>query len=258
MQKARSIVGIALTIMLTMIAQPRCVWACDCSVPAFSDASNGAVAIFAGRVENIRDRPSINAVAVTFSPSTVWKGTLPPTVVVLTSPHGPSCGYEFQERQEYLVYARPAGTTILYAGPTTGLEASSCGRTQPLADATADLAALGDGQAPATDMAETPQPPVLPNTSGQIEPPALLSARTRRGRRTRRSGRGIDGLHHAQANRLIRTICATQNPPFSPGKFPQFRSTAPRTTWCCVMRRSARRSRSDLALRTWRCRCNAH
>jgi hypothetical protein len=161
------------------MVQPRCVWACDCDVPSVSEASEQAAAIFAGRVIDVAVPSgtyisSADTVTVTFAVATAWKGGVQSTVTLATLRSEISCGYEFQEGQEYLVYARPAGTTLLYARPAnTTFEVSFCSRTHPLADATADLAALGEGQTPIANATQTPQPSMLPNTSGEIQSPAL-------------------------------------------------------------------------------------
>ncbi len=103
-------------------------------------------------------------------------GKAQPTITVVTARWEPSCGYEFQQGQEYLVYARTVDATLVPKQPANiVLQTGLCSRTQPLAEATQDLAALGDGQTPAAITAETPQPSVLPNTSGEIEAPALDS-----------------------------------------------------------------------------------
>ena len=178
MQKARSILGIALTIMLASMVQPRCVWACDCDAPSIADASDGAVAIFAGEVTAVvpsaQEISSATFVAVTFAVSRVWKGAAQPTITITTARWEPSCGYEFQKGQEYLVYARAVDTTLVpKQRANIVLQTGFCSRTQPLADATADLAALGERQAPTATTAQIPQPSMLPDTSGEVEQPAL-------------------------------------------------------------------------------------
>jgi len=165
--------------MVTTVVQPRCVWACDCAIPPFSDASDGAAAIFAGEVTAVvpsaQESSNATSVTVTFAVSRVWKGSAEPTITVTTAPKSPSCGgYEFQQGQEYLVYARAVDATLVPKQPANiVLQTELCSRTQPLADATADLAALGDGQAATANMAETPQPSTLPSTAGEIEAPAF-------------------------------------------------------------------------------------
>lgn len=168
-----------LAAILITVVQPRCVWACDCDAPPIADARNGAVAIFAGEVTAVvpsaQEISSATSVAVTFAVSRVWKGAAQPTITITTARWEPSCGYKFQEGQEYLVYARAVDAALLVPKQPANivLRTKQCSRTQPLAEAAKDLAALGDGQAPTGSTTETPQPSVLPNTSGEIEVPAL-------------------------------------------------------------------------------------
>lgn len=179
MANVRRVFVVLICATLLLATDARCAWACDCDVPPAAAAIDGSAAIFAGEVTSLRGLgPNVSGastLAVTFAVSRVWKGDMQPTTTIFTAAGGtPICGYEFEEGQEYLVYARLAGTTLRYTQPITGLEVSFCSRTQPLANATADLAALGDGQAPASAaIAKTPQPSALPNTSGEIEAPAL-------------------------------------------------------------------------------------
>jgi LPXTG-motif cell wall-anchored protein len=123
--------------------------------------------VFAGQVVTL-DAPSgvmsssADPVRVTFVVSDVWKGSVPSTAVITTMRDSASCGYSFEQGQEYLVYA-----TTNDAGE---MEVSLCSRTQPLANANEDLAALGEAQP--TGVVASPQatqpaasPAVLPATS---------------------------------------------------------------------------------------------
>jgi hypothetical protein len=65
----------------------------------------------------------------------VWKGTLGRSVVLRTANDGASCGYPFAVHESYLVFTRDRSVSL-------------CSRTKPIADATEDLAALGDGHPP--------------------------------------------------------------------------------------------------------------
>ena len=67
---------------------------------------------------------------------------------VRTPVSGISCGYHFEEGQEYLVYAGK------------GMSVNLCSETKPLSKADADLAVLGDGEKPEDDG------DVLNDTSG--------------------------------------------------------------------------------------------
>ena len=107
---------------------------------------------------------------VTFAISKVWKGTDQPTIEVLTSASSASCGFEFVQGEEYLVYASESEGR---------LQTNLCSRTALLAMAGDDLAVLGAGSTPSSaDEAETPT--TLPATGGDtIRPywqPALIAA----------------------------------------------------------------------------------
>ena len=100
-----------------------------------------AEAVFAGLVTNI-DKPAVmtntlDQNKITFNASRAWKGIDRNPVYVYSSGSSASCGYEFEEGKEYLVYAHDEEGKL-----GTGL----CTRTALLADATEDLAALGAGE----------------------------------------------------------------------------------------------------------------
>jgi hypothetical protein len=140
--------------------QPRCAWACSClPLGSASEERDRATAVFAGRVTSIESPsdPSSSppALHVTFAVGDVWKGALAGTTVVHTAPDSAACGVAFAPGQTYLVYAS--------TDDTGALAVSLCSRTQPLAQASADVAALG-GAHGAGDP--TPPPAVLPDTAG--------------------------------------------------------------------------------------------
>jgi hypothetical protein len=87
---------------------------------------------------------------VTLRVSEVWKGPQTETLEVTTPRDGATCGYNFKEGQEYLVYAYwgPHGSP-----PRPGLKADHCTETKPLSEADANLRVLGDGQRPGRDDA---------------------------------------------------------------------------------------------------------
>ena len=76
---------------------------------------------------------------VTLRVSEVWKGPQRETLEVSTPSMGAACGYAFKEGQEYLVFADER---------KQGLQVNSCGGTQRLAEAQADLRVLGAGKKP--------------------------------------------------------------------------------------------------------------
>jgi ribosomal protein L18 len=108
--------------------------------------------VFAGRVIDViqpnpvernsnRRRPSnpTSEVKVIFEVSRVWKGQRRPRIVVMTSSSSASCGYSFQKREQYLVYASTQESQL-----QTGL----CSGTKSLSTAQEDLAILGEGLSP--------------------------------------------------------------------------------------------------------------
>jgi hypothetical protein len=123
---------------IVWLTTPRCAFACSCVPPEPPvSALAAADSVFAGRVTTIENRG--DSVAVTFDVSTVWKGSTSTTIAVRTALDDAVCGVEFQANQDYIVYATGSGAD---------LAASLCSRTQPLANASVDLAELGPGQSP--------------------------------------------------------------------------------------------------------------
>ena len=118
-----------LTTILVTTNKP--AYACRCSqFPSPQDALKGATAVFAGKVI------SVNAAgSAIFSVSQIWKGEVLQQLVV-TSPSGNSCSFNFQQGQDYLVYASGKSGSL-----TTGL----CDRTKQLSSAELDLPLLGRG-----------------------------------------------------------------------------------------------------------------
>lgn len=133
--------------------------ACSC-IPTTPERSlKNSNAVFAGRVVDVIElnavegrnetpSPSSAGFKVLFEVSNVWKGTPSRQLVVTTSGSSASCGYSFQEGEQYLVYASSQGTQL-----ETGL----CSGTKPLSNAQADLAVLGRGKAPAPKASHTAQ-----------------------------------------------------------------------------------------------------
>lgn len=162
---ARWIVLVAVAAAL-FVANPRCAYACSCLPPGPPrDALATSDAVFAGKVVKL-SAPlgdavnSVDPVSVTFEVSQSWKGAPAQTVVVKTASSSASCGFNFEQGREYLVYAETADGE---------LQAGLCSRTQALATAAEDLAALGTGQAPATGAATggSQTPSQLPDTGAE-------------------------------------------------------------------------------------------
>jgi hypothetical protein len=92
-------------------------------------------AVFAGEVVSItKGEPTPRSDTISFRVSEVWKGPEQDTLEVTSSTNdGISCGFPFEEGQEYLVYAH---------GQEQSLKNPDCGQTTPLSEANADLEAL--------------------------------------------------------------------------------------------------------------------
>ena len=127
------------------------VYACKCVQPGSpTEELEKFTAVFAGRVVSVQHSYSPNSTSVTpedrstigFEVSAVWKGAVHEDMSITTPPTGGSCGFTFTEGEEYIVYAYDSPYDD--GGYTTGI----CSRTALLAQAQADLNALGDGSAP--------------------------------------------------------------------------------------------------------------
>ena len=116
------------------------IFACSC-LPAKSAAQEleQSTAVFSGKVIKIKRHKQagniFNSVEVIFSVQKAWKGVKKKTVSVFTSSNSAACGFNFKEKQTYLVYA---------SGQVEGnLSTTICSRTKSLKDAREDLRELG-------------------------------------------------------------------------------------------------------------------
>ena len=98
---------------LFLMMHPSKVSACTCSVTydSPSEGLEASDAVFAGRVVSLSntDRDGFYSGAPTaaeFYVSTVWKGPVEPTIIVMTSSHETTCGYEFHLGYEYILLMR--------------------------------------------------------------------------------------------------------------------------------------------------------
>ena len=146
-------------IALVITVYPTCVFACSCLPPGPPAAALAdATAVFAGRVTAVAvpaDRSGTSPLQVTFAVSRSWKGADRPTISVTTPSSSASCGVDFVDGQEYLVYARASEGV---------LQTNLCSRTSTLAAAGDDIAALRTGSTPS------------PSTSGGALPPTLYAS----------------------------------------------------------------------------------
>ena len=146
----------ALVVLGLVALLPDCASACSCVPPPPPERElDRSSAVFSGEVIDIEKGPQVSN--VTFRVSKVWKGPERETLEVSTAREGTSCDYHFSEGQEYLVYAWGRK-----------MEVGSCGRTKLLSEASADLEALGNGEALGGNSA------VLYDTSGGFPPLGII------------------------------------------------------------------------------------
>jgi hypothetical protein len=131
---------IAVSIIGLMFV-PTTIHACSCAESASAQAElQQQTAVFSGKVIAVKKpfklliRSSADPVNVTFLVDRVWKGDVGKKVSLITAMSGPSCGIDFDENQEYLVYAH---------GDMADLKASLCSRTQVFLTSGKDIEALG-------------------------------------------------------------------------------------------------------------------
>lgn len=133
-------------------------YACSCIPNASPEkALRQAGAVFAGRVVDIQKprvlSSSMEPATVVFETSRFWKGLHDKQVSIYTpSGGGPSCGFEFQKRQEYLVYANESDSELYV---------SLCSRTALLTEASEDLSSLGAGS-PVSGTSEDSRSSAIP------------------------------------------------------------------------------------------------
>ena len=144
MKKLLMIAGMVLAAKLT-------TQACDCVSPPVDKAFEKAAAVFAGTVQEVRDDRQSGVKIVTLTVEQAWKGLAADqkTVTVQTASSGKACGYEFQEKINYLVYAY---------GESKSLRTDECSRTCPLANAEEDLVFLTGDAATAKKIRTTAVP----------------------------------------------------------------------------------------------------
>ena len=165
-------VGITHAFRLVLILSLSLLWffantgqslACSCVRPGSpSEELAQSSSVFAGRVVSVRefndpnathDYSSTDPTTVEFEVDTIWKGPYNETIYLTTARSEASCGFTFDEGEEYIVYSRDGSTVSLYS------------RTALLENAEADLNELGQGRAPQTgSVGPTPEPP--PTSSG--------------------------------------------------------------------------------------------
>ncbi|MGM0883016.1 MAG: hypothetical protein ACQEXQ_18520 [Bacillota bacterium] len=133
-------ISIGSTLML-----PNVALACSCEAGTLQEMKDRSDAVFEGTVTSVNQstlsliRSSAKGVKASFQVNEVWKGHVTPTIEVYSTGSGDTCGYEFQEGERYLVYARSTGNS---------LEVSLCSGTVLQSAASDHVAELGSGSLP--------------------------------------------------------------------------------------------------------------
>lgn len=142
---ALAIIIIFATLLVIPVTVDTRAFACSCAGPRpASEVYQNSDAVFVGKAIDIQSEGFLSTVR--FTVEMAWKGVSDDNIILKTASSGAACGYGFEEGRDYLVYA--------YGSPES-LETGLCGRTQPFAEAYADLAYLGPGYVP------TPGEPIV-------------------------------------------------------------------------------------------------
>lgn len=152
-----------LLVVWMMVAANMAAQACDCVSPLVDKAFEKAAAVFVGTVQQVKREEQSAVNIVTLTVEHAWKGIAAGqrTVTVQTASSGKACGYEFQEKVGYLVYAFSEGKN---------LRTGECSRTKLLANAEEDLVFLTGDAATAKMIRSTAVPP--PALAPQAPTPA--------------------------------------------------------------------------------------
>ena len=136
---------LAVIAVAALHSSARPAHACSCIPPRPPlEALERADVVFAGDVVSISEpkglfgswlASSTDPVTVEFRVSAVWKGEIYETMVLETAWSSASCGFEFVQGEQYIVYAREGWVSL-------------CSRTKSIDKASEDLLALGESSAP--------------------------------------------------------------------------------------------------------------
>ena len=177
----RIILLFALTanLLLAVTIGARDAPACSCAGDSTPEERlQAADAVFAGEVVDVEENftpgpPGLHLGPVTFDVEEAWKGVSEDPVVVRgygIEGEG-SCGIGFGEGERYLVYAHRGGESG--DGP---LATSICEATKPLANAEADLRALGPAELALPEAAATEAVVSDPASSTQRDVAPVVAA----------------------------------------------------------------------------------
>lgn len=135
------------TFSITLFVLPTNSFACSCVPPESPEKELvRSTAVFSGKVIDIQDRSAnfpaksdADPLLVRFEVDKTWKGVTQSQVLVSTAGEYTSCGFEFTENNEYLVYAMEVDGE---------LNVTLCSRTSLLSSATEDIKVLSTGEEP--------------------------------------------------------------------------------------------------------------
>ncbi|WP_235973639.1 hypothetical protein [Peribacillus faecalis] len=135
---------------------PSTSYACSCAEPGpVEEELERSAAVFRGEVKAVVDEKAGNAfqssadrIAYIIKVDKIWKGIQETEVVVYSERDSASCGFNFAEGQEYLIYANQSGDE---------LHVIICSRTADLFSAEEDLSILGEGEKPTKSVTIEPE-----------------------------------------------------------------------------------------------------
>lgn len=142
----------AMAILVLPVATAQPAAACKCVAKSDERHLADAVAVFSGEVTGHEEvgvgpmRPGDAALIWTFTVSRVFKGTLGPTVRVVSPLDGGSCGVDLPPAGPALVFAQAPGGLVPPV-PGVALAANLCNGTRSLVSSPVP-ASFGDGSDP--------------------------------------------------------------------------------------------------------------
>ena len=145
MKKVMLILAFIFISILLIGSFPSNTSACSCAeVPSVEEEFEQSQAVFSGKVVDVREKRSIKGYqtkSVLFEVTNTWKGVKQSQMIITTGQGDGDCGIDFNEGQEYLVYAYKS---TMYGAKS--LVTTICDRTNDLSVLQEDLTILGKGQ----------------------------------------------------------------------------------------------------------------
>jgi hypothetical protein len=151
LQKALKILIMFITLVLFTMTVPPAANACSCvEPPSVKEEFARSQAVFSGKAIKWMEEEDVSFRAnhtqkILFEVQQNWKGASKSQMIITTGSGGGDCGIEFQEGEDYLIYAKPSE---MY-GSQEDLVTIICDRTTELSEADEDLQVLGKGKPPA-------------------------------------------------------------------------------------------------------------